>query len=146
MLKSLSAILVVGLLALIQSLGFSFLGIKPNLVISAVIAGSFFVKDLFEGLLLVALSVLILKFSPDSGNEIILLSLIGAVSVLIERHLPWRHFVDNLVLIAAGTIVFYLVLAPDLILGMIFLKELILNLVFGSLIFAFFSALWQNKE
>lgn len=139
-------VLLVSLLALLQSLGFSLLGIKPDLALLAVIAASFFVEDLLEGLFLVALSALILKFSPDLGKEILIFSLIGAASVITRIYLPWRHFIVNLTLIAAGTFIFYLVLSPNLILGTIFLKELTLNLVFGALIFALFSALWQNKE
>ncbi len=139
-------VLLVSLLALLQSLGFSLLGIKPDLALLAVIAASFFVEDLLEGLFLVALSALILKFSPGFGKEILLFSLIGAASVITRIYLPWRHFIVNLILIAAGTLTFYLVLAPNLILGGMFLKELTLNLSFGALIFALFSALWQNKE
>lgn len=139
-------ILLVSLLALLQSLGFSLLGIQPNLALFTVIAASFFVEDLLEGLLLVALSALILKFSPDFGKEILLFSLIGAASVIARKYLPWRHFIVNLILIAAGTLTFYLFLAPNFILGGTFLKELILNLSFGALFFALFSALWQNKE
>lgn len=139
-------ILLVSLSALLQSLGFSLLGIEPNLALLTVIAASFFIEDLFEGLFLVVLSAVILKFSPGFGKEIILFSLIGAASVIIEKYLPWRHLVGNLILIAAGTFTFYLILAPNLILELIFLKELILNLALGILIFALFYSLWQNKE
>src|SRR3989344_5604048 len=109
-------ILLVSLLALLQSLGFSLLGIEPNLALLAVIAASFFVEDLLEGLFLVALSALILKFSPGFGKEILLFSLIGAASVITRIYFPWSHFIVNLILIAAGTLAFYLVLAPTLIL------------------------------
>ncbi len=145
MLKLLFTVLIAGLLASVQSMGFSLLNVKPNLALLAVIAASFFIDNLFESLLLVALSAIILKFSPVFENEIIAISLIGAFLVIIQKYLPWRHFVGNLALITLGTFLFYAILAPNLIISTIFLKEIIINLALGMLVFALFSALWQNK-
>lgn len=137
--------LSVGLLSFLQSFGFSIFGVKPNLALVAVIAASFFVANFWQGLLLIALAGLILKFAPGFEKEIMIFSLIGAGAVIIKNRLPWHQFLSNLTLIALGILIFYVILAPNLILSPIFLKELFLNLILGILIFAFFSFLWQNK-
>ncbi len=143
--RLLSLILLVGLLSLIQSFGFSIFGIKPNLSLVSVITASFFVANFWQGILLVALAALILKFAPGFGSEILIFSLIGVGAVLVKKYLPWHYFFGNLILIALGTLIFYLFLAPNLILSYIFLKEAVLNLILGMSIFAFLNFLWQNK-
>lgn len=143
--RLLSLILLICLLSFIQSLGFSISGVKPDLALVGVIAVSFFVSNLWEGFLLVALAALILKFSPGFESEILTLSLIGAGALMIKKYLPWHYFFSNLILITVGTFIFYLFLAANLIPTIIFFKELILNLIAGTLIFALLSFLWQNK-
>ncbi len=143
--RLLSLVLLICLLSFIQSLGFSIFGVKLNLALAAVIAASFFVANLWEGLLLVVLAALILKFAPGFESEILIFSLIGAGAILIKKYLPWHYFFSNLILIILGTFIFYLFLAANLILTTIFLKELVLNLIAGTLIFALLNFLWQNK-
>lgn len=138
-------ILLVGALSLVQSFGFSVFNVKPNLALSALIAVSFFVENIWQGFLLIALSALILKFSPGFEKGIFVLSLIGCGAVLVKRYHPWRYFFGNLILIVLATCVFYLVLAPNLINSILFLQELIFNVLAGVIIFAFLSFLWQNK-
>jgi hypothetical protein len=132
-------ILIIGLAAFLQSFGFSILGVKPDLALAAVITASFFIENILQGFLLVALAALILKFSPGFEPEIAVLSLIGVVAVIVKKYLPWHYFFGNLILIAGGTLVFYAFLAPNLIISFIFLEELVLNLAAGSIIFAFLS-------
>lgn len=143
--KLLVLFLIVGLLSFLQAFGFSIFDIKPNLALTAVITASFFVANFWQGFLLIALAALILKFAPGFEKEILIFSLIGAGAVIIKDRLPWHQFLGNLTLIAFGTLIFYVVLAPNLIFSLIFLKELFFNLVLGTLIFAFFNFLWQNK-
>ncbi|MEK7168342.1 MAG: hypothetical protein AAB707_01355, partial [Patescibacteria group bacterium] len=134
--KFFTLILLVGLLTFFQVLGFSVFGVKPNLALAVVIAASFFIASFWEGFLLVVLAALILKFSPGFAMEILVFALIGTGAIIIKNYLPWRNFLNNLFLVAAGTFVFYLILSPDLILSAIFAKELFLNLVAGISIFA----------
>jgi len=145
MLKLFLIVLLVGLLTFLQAFGFSLFGTKPNLALAAVIAASFFVANLWEGFLLVVLAALILKFAPGFESEILIFSLIGAGAVLIKKYLPWHYFFGNLILIILGTFIFYLFLSANLILTTIFLKELILNLIAGTLMFALLNFLWHNK-
>jgi len=137
--------LIVGLLSLLQSFGFSIFNIRPNLALVSVIAASFFVANIWQGFLLIVLAGLILKFAPGFEKEILIFSLIGAGAVIIRNRLPWHQFLVNLFLITAGTFIFYVILAPNLIFSLIFLKEIFFNLILGTLIFAFFNFLWQNK-
>lgn len=140
-----SLVLLICLLSFIQSLGFSIFSVKPNLALSAVIASSFFVANFWEGFLLIALAALMLKFRPGFQGEILGFSLIGIGTVFLKKYLPWHHFFSNLVLVSAGTFVFYLFFGTNLILSLVFIKELIFNLIAGALIFAFLSFLWHNK-
>lgn len=137
---------IVSLSVFIQSWwGISVFGVKPNFALAAVIASSFFIFSFWEGFLLVALAALILKFSPGFAAEISIFSLIGAGAIIIKNYFPWQHFLSNLFLITAATLVFYLILAPNLILSEIFAKELFLNVVLGGSIFALLSFMKQNK-
>lgn len=145
MIRFFSLILLVGLLTLLQAFGFSLFNIKPNLALLVIIAASFFLNNFWERFLLVALAVLILKFSPGFTKEILFFFLIGATAVMVKDYLPWNTFLSNLILITLATFIFYLLLAPSLILSNIFIKELFLNLILGSLIFALFKNLWQNR-
>jgi len=147
--KIITLILLVGILSFAQAFGFSIFGIKPNLALVSVITASFFIVNgrwsILKGFLLVALAALILKFSPGFKSEILIFSLIGGSAMFVKKYLPWHHFFSNLILIIFGTFIFYLFLAINLIPTTIFLKELILNLIAGSLLFAILNFLWQNK-
>ncbi len=137
-------ILAVCLFSFIQAFGFSIFGVKPDLALVAVISASFFVVDVWQGLVLAALASLVLKFSPGFEKEILFFFASAAVSVVLSGRLPARHFIGNVFLIAAATFVMYLLSAADLIFSYVFLKELSLNVVFGILMFETFSFLWQD--
>ena len=127
----------------VQTMGFSMFGVKPNLALVAVIVASFFVKNIWEALLLVILSATMLKFKPVFGQEIIIFSLIGAAAIFLKRRLIWQPLINCLVLIATATVLFYIFLSPSLILSTIFLKEIIYNLILGVLIF--YPLSWLKK-
>ncbi len=146
MIRLLLLILLIGLLSFCQAFGFLIFDVKPNLALVAVITASFFVANIWEEILLVALAALILKFAPGLEREILFFSLIGVAAAIIKNYLPWRYLLSNLVLIALATLIFYLLLAPNLILSSIFLKELLLNITVGIIAFAFLSVVWQNKK
>jgi len=143
--RTLLFILLVGALSFLQAFGFSVFGVKPNLALAVLIAISFFIANLWEGFLLVLLAALILKFAPGFEKGILTFSLIAAAGLIVKKYLPWRYFLSNLILIGIGTFIFYLFLNPNLIISVIFLKEIVLNLVAGIIIFAFLSFLWENK-
>ena len=137
-------ILAVCIFSFIQAFGFSIFGVKPDLALVAVISASFFVADVWQGLILAALASLVLKFSPGFEKEILFFFASAAVSVVLRERLSARHFIGNVFLIAAATFVMYLLSAADLIFSYVFLKELLLNVFFGILMFETFSFLWQD--
>lgn len=139
--KLLIIVPVVILLSFIQSWGFSIFGIKPNLALAAVIAASFFVVDFWQALFLTGLAAFVLNFVPSLTKEILVFFLVGAGAAFVGNRLPWRYFWGNLFLVAIGTLIFYLFLAPNLAVSFVFLKELFLNLAVGALIFLIFEKL-----
>lgn len=146
MIRFLTLLFLITLLSGLQILGFSVFDIKPNLVLSVIITISFFVENIWQGFLLMALAGLILKFTPGFESEILVLSLIGAGAILIKKYLPWHYFFSNLILIGLGTLIFYVILALNLITSIIFFEELVFNIIAGMIIFAFLSLLWDNKS
>lgn len=144
--KLIFLILIIGLLAILQSFSFSVFSIKPDLILAAIIVASFFVENIWQGFLLVAISAFLLKFSPGFEKEILILSLIGTGVIIIKKYLPWHYFFSNLILIGLGTLIFYVILASNLIISIIFFEELTFNIIVGMIIFAFLSLLWDNKS
>lgn len=126
---------IVVLLSFIQAFGFSIVGIKPNLALAAVIAASFFAASFWEALFLTGLAAFVLNFTPSLTKEIAVFFLLGVGAAFAGNRLPWRYFLNNLFLVAIGTLFFYLFLAPNLVVSVVFLKELFLNLIAGVLIF-----------
>ncbi len=143
--KFFSLILSVGVLSVIQSYGFSVFGVAPNLALSAVVAASFFAANFFEGIFLVLLASLILKFGSGFETGILTFALIGAVIAIAAKFIPWRYFAGNLIALVIAVLLFYAFLNPGLILSLVFAKELFLDIVASSLIFAFLYFLWQDK-
>lgn len=145
MLKLFFLIILVGSLALLQAWDFTILGVKPNFALPAVVAASFFVANIWESFLLVALSVFILKFAPGFESEIVLLGFIEFASVAGSKYLPWHNFLNNLFLVVAGTLIFYALLGKELLVSIVLLKELLSNIAVGTIIFALLTNLWENN-
>ncbi len=143
--KFFSLVLSVGILSLIQSYSFSVFGVVPNLALAAVVAASFFVANFFEGFFLVLFASLILKFGSGFETGILTFALIGAAIVIAAKFIPWRYFAGNSIAIIIAVSLFYAFLNPGLILSLVFIKELFLDAVISSLIFAFLYFLWQDK-
>jgi len=138
-------IFLVAALSSVQGFGFYIFNVKPNLALSAIIAASFFIESIWQGFLLIVLSAFIFKFSPGFDNGILVFSLVAVAAIIVKKYLPWRYFFGNLILTGFGTLFFYIFLASGLIGSVVFFEELVLNMAFGTLIFAFLSLLWQNK-
>lgn len=144
MIKFFILILLVSLLTLFQVLGFSVFGVKPNLALATVIAAAFFISDIWEGVLLTAIAALILKFSPGFNNEILIFFLIAVVAIIIKKYLPWRSIINLFFLIIAATLLFYVFSAPELIISVLFLKEIIYNTAIALLIFIALNKILHN--
>lgn len=132
-------------LSSVQFLDISFFGVKPNFAIIAisliaVIAGSFLNK-----LFCIALSAMILKFSPDFNVEIAVFFMMGILIVVVAKYLPWNRLVNNLFLIFIYTIGLYLFLMPLKIISAVFFQEMIYNLILGGLISLLLDKFYVNN-
>lgn len=134
--KKLILFFIVICFSFLQTVDFSVFGVKPNFALAAIIVASFFISDIWESLLLAAIAALILKFSPGFNNEILIFFLIVVVAIIIKKYLPWRSTINLIFLIAATTLLFYVFSAPALIISILFLKELLYNIIAGFIIFA----------
>lgn len=143
--KFLSLVLLIGALSIIQSYGFSLLGVVPNLALVAVVVSAFFIANFFEGIFLVLLSALILKFSSGFEIELLIFTLIGLSAVALAKLIPWHYFVGSLMAVIIAILLFYVFLDPALILSLTFIKELFLDIVASLAIFAFLYFLWQDR-
>jgi len=116
-------------------LNISFLGVKPNFALAAVVAFLFFAGDIFEGLFLITLSSLILKFSPIAGKDILVYFFVCVAILLIKKYLPWQNFLGNLVLVSFSTLLFYAFLFSNSIASPVFFKEIVYNIIVSSVVF-----------
>ena len=138
-LRTFSLTALIFFFSLLNFSGISFLGVKPNYALAAIIAVLFFTDDILESIFLIAVSAAVLKFSPAAGKDILIYSVICIAAVFIKKYLPWRNFVGNLILISFSTILFYVFLFFREINSVIFLKEIVYNIVVGSLVFLILS-------
>jgi hypothetical protein len=139
MAKFFSLILLVAVLASVQSLGFSLFGVKPSLALVGVIAVSFFAGGILEIFLFSALAALILKFAPALGTELSAFFAVSLLAGILGKYFPWRRAINNLAAVFLSVLLFYFLIGIELIASPFFWKELFLNLVFGGAIFYFLS-------
>lgn len=133
-----SLIIILGLL---QNTGIlSFYGVKPNLLLAFLISISFFTHDFLIYLSFILISVILLNFQIGFALEQIIFALLTIVAFFIGRRLHWKHIFNNLLLIGASTILFYLLTSPDFLISnwLTVLLETIYNLIFGLVFFKFF--------
>lgn len=125
-------------LAFLQILDKAFFGVKPNLVLAMVVASSFFLAEIWEGLFLAALLSFILKFSAFSNLEILIFFLISGFIFLVNKYLPWEPAISNNLFLIFFTLAFYLILMPREIISWVFLLELVYNLIAGNILYLIF--------
>lgn len=128
--------------AWLQGMGVSVFSVFPNLALMALVAAAFFVSRLNGMLIIAGLSVMILKFSPGFSWELVFIFITATLVFLIKEKLPWTGFLNALFLGVALAALFYVIFSPALIFSFTFLKELILDIVFLSLVFW---TLWENR-
>jgi hypothetical protein len=139
MAKFFSLILLVAVLASVQSFGFSLFGVKPNLALIGVVAVSFFAGGILEIFLLSALAAFILKFAPAIGAEITVFFIVSLLAGVLGKYFPWRKSLNNLAVVFLSVFAFYALAGVQFIISPFFWKELVLDLALGSIIFYFFS-------
>lgn len=141
-LRLLAATLIFILAGLFQNTGFfSIFGIKPNLLLTAVIALSFFVSDFLIYSSFVIMGAILLAFTGGFWAEQLIFAALALAIFPICRYLRWQPIFNNLLLIGAGTILFYLLSSPTFLMtNWLFVAgELVYNLVWGVIFFELFA-------
>lgn len=147
-LKLAAAVFVIILAGLAQNTNlFVVYGIKPNLILSALIALSFFLSDFFIYAGLIVLAIILLTVSGKCCFDSLVFTVIVFAAPFIGRRLHWQPIFNNLLLIGAGTVLFYLFSTPSfLITNWLFVAgELVYNLVAGWIFFEIFKRLRHDK-
>ncbi len=139
--RIIAAVSIVIVAGLIQNTGFLvFYGIKPNLLLVALIALSFFLTDLFIYAGFIMLAIILLTISGGCCLDSTVFAAIVFAAPFIGRRLHWQPLLNNLLLVGAGTFLFYLSASPVFLITnwMLVIGELIYNLVMGWILFEVF--------
>ena len=122
-------------------------GIKPNITLAVLIAASFFLADFLVYLAAVLFVIVILIFQGSFQAEQLILGLLAIAAFFAEKQLHWRPILGNLVLIGAGTVIFYLLSSPAFLIGnpALVLGELAYNLFLGIIFFKIFESWLTNS-
>ncbi len=146
MIRLIFLFLLIVFLALMQRFGFSILDVRPDIALIGLIASSFWLEDIWEGVSLASLGALILKSNSTLDSGALTFFLIAIIAVIIAKRSPWHSFISAILMFILGTIIFYGVLARELLFSFVFAKELILNVAIGIAIFALLDGLWENES
>ncbi len=118
--------------ALIQSANWlNFLKIKPNLILTVLIALSFFVENFWKYLIFSFLGIAVLKFMPAIDKESLYLMFLFLLIFFLNKYFIPKKTFNFLFLISFATLAFYLL--SDI--NFIFLNPslLILELIYNNL-------------
>ncbi len=106
--KFVLALTLIVVSGLIQNTGFFLaFGIKPNLLLAVLVAASFFMESFAAYLGLLAGALFFLRFESGFRPELLAFAVLAVSVFLVNRLLPWRQSVNNLVLAALFVILFY---------------------------------------
>lgn len=116
-----------------------FLSFRPNLILAFLIAASFF-YNLGEILALALFSIFMLNWQPSLSFEILIILVFPVLAFYLRRVFPWQNWLNNLVLIFIGLVIFYLAVNPFVFSfdNLKFQGEIIASLISGSINFAVF--------
>lgn len=133
--KFLFFVILAAIFAFLQFMAPALLGAKPNFALIFFASIAVFVPEIWEGIFLVTLHSFFLKFSPHADKEILALLAIGIAIFLIRKFLNLSPFLRFLAIILLATIAFYAVLFASSIISLVFLMEVLYNVIIGSVIF-----------
>lgn len=143
------AVILVVLAGLIQNTNaLTFWGVKPNLTLVLLITLTFFLGETISYLLLLFLVVVILKRGGGFDAGVLALTVLALASFWFSRKLPGQAFLNNIFLLAAGTLAFYL-LTDFRFLGSDFLavlEEMVYNVILGIVIFFLGARFLKNER
>lgn len=140
--RLIAATFIFVLAGMLQNTGFFVaFGIKPNLLLVAMVAISFFIKDIWTYLSFVLAAVVLVIVGGGIALEQIVLAGLGLAAFPVGRYLHWQPFFNNFLMIGAGTVLFYLLTAPAFLISdwQAVVGEIVYNLVWGWIFFELFS-------
>ena len=123
-------------------------GVKPNFILTALTALSFFVSSFTLFMVFVLGSLFIAQFYPYFEASILLLGLWSIIIFFMGHRLAGKPFFNNLFIIIVATIVFYAVIDFGFLrnsAGTVFL-EIVCNVILGSVLFWIFKALFRENH
>ncbi|MEX2054327.1 MAG: hypothetical protein WD883_02195 [Candidatus Colwellbacteria bacterium] len=133
------ALIVAG--ALVQNSHFALWGVKPNLVLVAIVALALFEKDWLRRTIAVLLGAALLVLEVAFGFDTIFSLGVFFIALALVDFLPWRPLLNGTVAISIATLIINL---GGFQLG-VFALELIYNLVILFALFAMFNA-WTTRR
>ncbi len=102
--------------AILQTSGFVVFGIKPNLVLAALVAFAFIAADLVSFTILILAAVIGLRWLTGWDSAILVLSVVSFAVWLFVHLFPGKEILNLAIAVAAATVIFYLILDPFFIL------------------------------
>lgn len=130
--------LVVGLAALFQvSPVFELDGLRPNLVLAALVAFSFFLRESVAYLTAVFLALIVLRFRPEAELTALAMTLVAIAAFFAHNLIPGKPFINNIIIVALGTPLFYLIAESSFLLSgtITVLQEMVYNVFMGAVFF-----------
>ncbi|MEK9186180.1 MAG: hypothetical protein AAB885_01195 [Patescibacteria group bacterium] len=112
-----SRILFFGILlvaiAFLQSNNFLIFGVKPNLILVALIVFSFLVTDFASYAVLILLTLVMMRSRPGWDLSLVSLGLVGIGSWFVKQIMPGRDSLNLAIAIIFSTIIFYGLIDPN---------------------------------
>lgn len=119
----------------LQFSNFKIFEVKPDFFLIFVALIPIFITEILEGVFLLALASFLAKFTPQVSGEILAVFLAGLVIIVLKKFIPFHSFLSFLAATLFLTIVSYLILYPAFIFSAIFIKEILYNIIIGSVAF-----------
>lgn len=122
--------------ALVQNTNFLVIaGIKPNLVLTNLIAASFFIESFWFYSLLLFFGVFLLQNMPGLNREILTLAGLLLSVFWLKKISPWQPLAASLIFIVGATALFYVFGGLTSALLPVLIWEIIYNVIVGAVIY-----------
>jgi hypothetical protein len=116
--------------------------VQPNLVLVVLITSSFFTGNGAFFALLVALGTILARATPQIFDPFAIgIALAAGISFIIKKHAVWPNRLGVIILIALGSFITYLVVAPVFVIAhpFAFLFEVFANIILSVILFEIFT-------
>lgn len=138
-------LLIIAILGIFQLTSLPFIAsVKPDVVLVVLLAMSVYDKSWTRRLAWLIVASAILKFLPGTDWRLALFAASSLFGMILVDYLPWKRFISFLIALAvSGYIVNFRLFGLQW--NAVF-REVILDLVIGSIIFGLASVFYAKKE